>query len=205
MSRRSLLSVLLAISVLGVACSKEEPQQQPPATLGQPSDPMVEVKAQLAKDPNNTDALYHLGDLYDRSEMFPEAANAFEKLLRIDPKYGYAHVRLGTVYDRLGRFEDAVVQYKEAAKIFPKNPVIFNNLAFAYGKTGKVEQQIAAYKQAIRIRPRYATAHFNLGMVYLHKKKDLKRAREQYAELAKFDEPTADSLKQEIDKAGGRR
>jgi tetratricopeptide (TPR) repeat protein len=199
---RYLLSTILVCCAILTACSEEQPGSRTGQTLIQ-FDPLSEVKAEIAKDPKNADAWYHLADLYERTSMYPEEVEALLKVISLDPSRGFAYEKLGTAYNRLGRYDDAIAQFRKATKYLPTNPVLYNNMAFAYGKTGKIDEQVSALKQAIAIRPSYATAHYNLGVVYLHKK-DKDQALRQYAKLKNIDETMAASLKKEID-AGSRR
>jgi len=197
-----LSSIFLCCSLL-IACTEEQPS---PPRAGQTligSNPLSEVKAEVAKDPKNADAWYHLADLYERSSMYQEETEALLKVISIDPARGAAYEKLGTAYNRLGRYPEAITQFKKAAKQNPRNPVVYNNMAFSYGKTGKIDEQTAALKQAVSLRPSYATAHYNLGMVYLHKK-DKAHALQQYAALKNIDETMAAALKKEIDARSGR-
>ena len=201
--RHILCSGILLCCAMLVACNEEQPS--PPRanqTLAE-SNPLAEVKAEVAKDPKNADAWYHLADLYERSGMYSEEAEALLKVISIDPAREAAYVKLGTAYNRLGRYPDAITQFKKAVKLKPKNPVVYNNMAFAYGRTGKTEEQISALKQAISLRPSYASAHYNLGMVYLQRK-DREHALQQYAALKNIDDAFAASLKKEIDARSGR-
>jgi Tfp pilus assembly protein PilF len=156
---RPLMLCMLLCALLG-ACSEEEPGRPGGQVLIQ-TDPLAEVKAELARDPRNADAWLHLADLYERSGMYTEEADALTKVLSIDPKRGFAYLKLGTTYNRLGRYADAVTQFQKAKQYLPKNPVLFNNLAFSFGKINKTDEQIASLKQAIILRPSYATARYN--------------------------------------------
>jgi len=193
---RPLLVCIVLCAFLG-ACSEEEPGRPGGQALIQ-TDPLAEVKAELAKDPRNAGAWLHLADLYERSGMYTEEADALTKVLSIDPARGFAYQKLGTTYNRLNRYADAVTQFKKAKQYLPKNPVLYNNLAFSYGKINKTDEQIASLKQAIVLRPGYATARYNLGMAYLkqNRKGD---ALKQYDALKSIDAETAASLKKEID------
>ncbi len=193
---RSLIPVII-LCALVAACSEEKPKAPSGKALVQ-TDPLAEVQEELARNPRNADAWFHLADLYERNGMYAEEADALKKVVSIEPGRGYAYLKLGTAYNRLEKFTDAIAQFQKAKKYQPKNPVLFNNLAFSYGKTGKTDEQIAALKRAITLRPNYATARYNLGMVYLkQKRKD--EALKQYDALRSFDEGMAKSLKKEID------
>jgi tetratricopeptide (TPR) repeat protein len=193
---RPLMLCMLFCALLG-ACSEEKPGRPGGQALIQ-TDPLAEVKAELAKDPRNADAWLHLADLYERSGMYAEEADSLTKVLSIDPARGFAYLKLGTTYNRLGRYADAITQFQKAKQYLSKNPVLYNNLGFSYGKINKTDEQIASLKQAIVLRPGYATARYNLGMVYLQQKRK-EDALKQYDALKNIDAATAVSLKKEID------
>ena len=46
-----------------------------------------QLQAQLAKDPKNASALLTLALLYERMENFPQARDAYEKVLSINPNF----------------------------------------------------------------------------------------------------------------------
>lgn len=193
-----LLIIVVMTSLLFTACSKEREkttEQEPIAekTL------FEEVKTQTIKNPRDTEAWSHLADLYERSTMYREEADALQKVIAIDPQRGYASVKLGNTYSRLGQYPEAIKSYTRAITFFPKNPVLYNNLAIAYGKVGKTGDEIAALQKAIALRPRYATARYNLGIALLKKGKR-SEALIQYHEIDKFDAGVATALKNEIDK-----
>jgi tetratricopeptide (TPR) repeat protein len=193
---RLLMAGLLACALLG-ACSEERPDRPAGQTLIQ-TDPLAEVKAELARDPRNAEAWLHLADLYERSGNYGEEADALMKVLDIDPTRGFASMKLGTAYNRLGRYTDAVSRFQQAKRHLAKNPVLYNNLAYSYGKLNKTGEQIASLKKAIALRPGYATARYNLGMAYLKQQKR-EDALKQYDALRNIDAATAASLKKEID------
>ncbi len=200
---RHLLFCFLACCLLAASCSDEKSVTRAPGQPSVESNPISEVKAEIAKDPKDADAWYHLADLYERNDLYQEESEALLKVISIDPARGAAYVKLGTTYNRLGRYDDAVTQFKKAVKYNPRNALLYNNLAFALGKTGKIDEQVEALKRAIAIRPSYATARYNLGIVYLHRKnRDL--ALQQYAVLRNIDEEMAATLKKEIDGRSGR-
>ena len=193
---RPLMLCMLFCALLG-ACSEDSTERQAGQTLIQ-TDPLSEVKAELARDPRNADAWFHLADLYERSGMYAEEADALTKVISIDPARGFAYLKLGTTYNRLNRYADAVAQFQKAKRHLPKNPVLYNNLAFSYGKINRTDEQIASLRQAIMLRPGYATARYNLGMAYL-KQKRKGDALKQYEALQNIDTEMAASLKREID------
>jgi len=196
---KPLFFILFMTSFLVFSCADKKEQATPPVSTEK--NLFEELKDQTARNPKDAEAWYHLSDLYQRSEMYREEANALEKVIAIDPQRGYTYVKLGNVYSRLGQYQEALNSYTKAIKFFPKNPVLYNNMAIAYGKLDKTDDEILALKKAITLRPRYATARYNLGIALL-KKGNRAEALTQYHELDTFDAGVAASLKKEIDRKG---
>ena len=196
---KSLLCILFITSLLLFSCADEKEQATPPVSTEK--NLFEELKDQTARNPKDAEAWYHLSDLYQRSEMYREEANALEKVIAIDPQRGYTYVKLGNVYSRLGQYQEAIKSYTAAIKFFPRNHVLYNNLAIAYGKLDKTDDEILALKKATSLRPRYATARYNLGIALLKKGKR-SEALTQYHELDTFDAGVATALKKEIDRKG---
>lgn len=200
-----LAAFLLFVFATVLSCKKEE-QAEEKGTGGAVVNPYssesvyAQLKKKLDKNPNDAEALYHLADLYNRDALYPEAIEAYKKVVKVKPDMGYAYLKMGTAYDRINKPEEAIINLKKAAKYMPNYPVIYNNLGVAYGKSGKLNEEVAALKKAIKLRPNYSSARYNLAMTYL-KKRDKKAALRQYEELKKFDEGAAAELKKEMDKS----
>lgn len=196
---KPLFVILFMTSFLFVSCADKKEQATPPVSTEK--NLFEELRDQTARNPKDAEAWYHLSDLYQRSEMYREEADALQKIIAIDPQRGYAYVRLGNAYNRLGQSQEAIKSYTTAIKFFPKNPVLYNNLAIAYGKLDKTDDEVLTLKKAISLRPRYATARYNLGIALLKKGKR-SEALTQYHELDTFDAGVATALKKEIDRKG---
>ncbi|MDA8432861.1 MAG: tetratricopeptide repeat protein [Nitrospiraceae bacterium] len=201
----SLFAALLLLPICFTACSKEKEEpagKSKEAAINPYSSESVftEVKKKLEKNPDDVDTLYHLADLYDRNNLYPQAIETYEKVVKLKPDMGYAYLKIGTAYDRIDKPAEAVAAFKRAEKHMPNYPVLYNNMGVAYGKMNKLNEEVICLKKAIRLRPTYTAAHFNLGITYL-KLKDKKEAKKQYDELMKFDEGAAQLLMKEIDKA----
>ena len=186
----------LLVSPLLLSCSKEQERQA--ANVDNSAQSTFEkLKERTAKNPDDVEAWYYLADLYERSEMYPEEIAALNKVVSLKPT-GYSYMKLGTAHHRIGEYQAAIKSFNAAKKYFPAYAVLYNNLAVSYGKLGKTDEEIAHLRKAIALRPRYSTARYNLGKALLRKgKRDL--ALEQYRELQKFDEGTAEELKKEIE------
>lgn len=181
------------------SCSKEQVQKPAPAVT-QKSDFEI-VREQVKNDPKDAGAWYHLAEIYERAEAYPEEIDALKHVISLKPEMGYTYFKLGTTYNRIERYQDAVTNFLKAAQYIHNQPMIYNNLAISYGKLGKTDNEIAALKKALAMRPKYAIARYNLGLACL-KKGDLEEARKQYQVLKTLDEGAAAALKKEIDSKG---
>jgi len=205
-SMRYIVRLLVIVSlVLGalsfVSCSREKPEEgESSAPLPSPysnESVFIQVQAQLEENPEDTEALFHLGELYYRNSQYPEAIDAYKKGVALKPDMGYAYVKLGTSYDRIDKPEEAIEAFQEATKYLPDYAVLYNNMGVAYGKVGKLDEEIAALKKALELRPYYMSARYNLSLTYM-KKGDKKAAMREYEELKKYDEGAAENLMKEL-------
>ncbi|RME63178.1 MAG: tetratricopeptide repeat protein, partial [Nitrospirae bacterium] len=189
-------------------CSKEKPKEEKPKELPSAVNPysptgvFYQVREKLKKDPNNPQLLYHLADLYERSEVYDREVDTLKKVVQLKPDMGYAYCKMGNALNRLERYEEAVEAFKTCIKYLPKYPVAYNNLAYSYGKLGKLDEQIRSLEKAVQIRPTYATARLNLGLAYL-KAGRVKDAKAQYEALKGIHTRFAEVLYKEIQKKGG--
>jgi tetratricopeptide (TPR) repeat protein len=200
--KRLLLVIPLFLVVLPAAsCKREEPPREvasgPSETPYSDESVFAEVQGRLRENPEDADALYHLADLYERGGQYPEAIEAYKKVVALKPDMGYAYFKMGTAYNQIDKPAEAAEAFEEAVKHLPDFAVAYNNLGVAYGKLGKLDEEIAVLKKAIELRPSYVAARYNLGMTYL-KKGDRKAATKVYESLKALDEGVAEALMKEI-------
>ncbi len=161
----------------------------------------LETKQHLAAHPEDVDAWFHLGNLYENNGQYAEAIDAYKKVAKLRPSQGFVYVKIGTSYDQIGKPREAVEALKKAVHYMPGYAVAYNNLGIAYGKLGRNREEIAELKKALKLRPNYVTARYNLGITYL-RVKDRKAALQQYMLLKDVETGAADALKKEIDSSG---
>jgi tetratricopeptide (TPR) repeat protein len=194
--RKSLLVYALA-ALLAAGCSEQKapPPPAPPVAVKGDMELLVEKGR---KDLKDAETWFHIADLYERAQQYPQELDALQKVIAAKPEMGFAYIKMANTYNRLGKREEAIKSFLEAKKLLPNSPALYNNLGWTYGQVGKTKEQVAALRQAISLRPRYATARLNLGLVLLSQG-DRKGAEEQYAALLTFDEGAAADLKKEIE------
>lgn len=75
------------------------------------------------------------------------AAEAYRRVLALQPDDVATHVNLGVVLVNLGRFDDAIAQYEAAEKLLPGDPRIEMNVALAYEKSGRLNDAAERFEK----------------------------------------------------------
>lgn len=74
----------------------------------------------LEIDPEDTVALFGLGDVYYFREKYSESAIALEKVVKLDEKYSAAYLLLGKALEAIGNLERAEQVYKKGINVASK-------------------------------------------------------------------------------------
>jgi cytochrome c-type biogenesis protein CcmH/NrfG len=94
---------------------------------------MADAKAaalleKLKTDPNNTDLLAKVGDLYQASHQFKEAAGYYDKALQINPKNVLIRTQMASCLYYQGDVDGAINQLQQALRYDPKDANSLFNL-----------------------------------------------------------------------------
>ncbi|HEC20563.1 MAG TPA: tetratricopeptide repeat protein [Gammaproteobacteria bacterium] len=80
--------------------------------------------AALEINPDNVVSLNHLGIISRNEGDFQQAKKYYEKALKIDPKYAYAHLNYGILLELyMGKRKEALAHYKRYQALTPKEDV----------------------------------------------------------------------------------
>jgi protein O-mannosyl-transferase len=108
-----------------------------------------------------------LGRTLRAERRLAEAAEHFERAVRLRPDLPDPHVDLGVTHKIAGRDASAIAEYEQALRIQPANPEALNNLGALLYKRGHVEEALSRFQEALRARPGFVEPHVNLGLAYL--------------------------------------
>ncbi len=100
-------------------------------------------------NPHDADAHYQLGLIHQRRRQFSQAAERFEKAVKIDPSMADAHMQLGVIAREQGRFEDAIGHLKTAVSLDDKlaQSDVWRELGAACFGAGRFEEARAALEK----------------------------------------------------------
>jgi tetratricopeptide (TPR) repeat protein/TolB-like protein len=130
---------------------------------------MFERSNQIA--PNGY-AFMNLGTEYYRLERFPDAIDAYERALRIDPKLPLLHGNLGDAYLRVGKIADAAREFglaREGAlaalRVNDKDARAMSRAAVFEAKLGLKKEATAHAAQAVALAQRDPEVLFKQAVV----------------------------------------
>jgi len=89
---------------------------------------------------------------------YPEAVEAYRKLIATDPNDGSLRASLAGALGALGRYDEALVELDGAIKLQPLNPEAYHNRAVIHQRKGDVPAAIRDYETALRYNPQYQPA-----------------------------------------------
>jgi cytochrome c-type biogenesis protein CcmH/NrfG len=105
---------------------------------------------------------------------------AAEQIVARDPKNVGAWVQLGNDYFDTNQPKKSVEAYGRALELQPDNADVLTDQGVMYRELGDFDHAIANFTKANQVNPQHVQSLFNLGVVYLHDKKDAGKAREAW-------------------------
>lgn len=167
------------------------------------------LKAVIARDPRNYDAVITLGNIYRNNEEYQEAAVTYDQAVGLLGTPGRddwsAFYYRGIAYERIKQWDKAESDFREALRLSPDQPMILNYLGYSMiEKKINLPEAIGMVRRAVALKPNdgyivdsLGWAHYQLGE-YDEAVKQLERA----VELKPADPVIADHLGDAYWKAG---
>jgi Flp pilus assembly protein TadD len=121
-------------------------------------------RVSAAGDPRDADAQLALGSALMQAGRFAEAAEAYQRLLKLTPQNARAHNNLAVAFAEQGLLEHAVRHYREAVQIDPAYAEAHYNLGNALRLLGRHDDALACYDRALALREGWPGAHCNRGL-----------------------------------------
>ena len=108
----------------------------------------------LKSDPTNTDLLKQVGNMYQATHQFKEAADYYDKALQVDPKNVGIRTQLASSLYYNGDVDEAISQLEKSLQYDPKDANSLFNLGMIKWQ-GKQDSKgaIAAWQQLLKSNP----------------------------------------------------
>lgn len=85
---------------------------------------VIELYAQLHKDPKDIPTLYELGMRFYQTQQYPAALKMFQTLLKLQPSHPEAHYYMAKVYEALGESEESKNWMGKFMQRAPNHPLL---------------------------------------------------------------------------------
>jgi len=144
----------------------------------------------LKWEPTDAQGWYYLGRTKYSESQFPEAIEAFEECLKLEPRNLLAEYNVGLSYEGLGQRDQAIQAYQNAiawqTQSHVKSPEPFIYLARLYLDENQPEKAVPYLLQAIGVFPEVSKAHEELGRAYsaLHRLSEAQKELEKAVHLS---------------------
>ncbi len=127
---------------------------------------------------------------------------SLKEILKKDSKNLSALVELGNLYFDSNQPKEAIEAYNQYLSIKPDNPDVRTDLGIMYRKLGEIDKAIGEFRRAAQMDPKHVNSRYNIGIVLLHDKQDMKGAIKAWEEYLKVDSNSerAQRLKAQIEK-----
>jgi tetratricopeptide (TPR) repeat protein len=120
--------------------------------LGKGSAALTCVKKAVDLDPDNSEYLVNLGNVYYNAKKFKEAVDVFSKLVDQDPAAVFGWTGLGRSLNQTRRFKEAADAYEKAIALVPDQSDLHLLVAVIYHESLKdYKQALAHYEEYIRL------------------------------------------------------
>lgn len=140
----------------------------------------------LEKDPYLTEAYRQIGFiLSQRTERHPDAIEAYQQALRVDPNAPGVYTRMGLIYLHQGRLEDAERVFREEIRRGGAGANTHYNLGQALASQKEYEEAVTAFRSALSMDPGLRMAYYALSqsLSALEKEDEATEALEKFRSL----------------------
>ena len=116
-----------------------------------------------------------------------EKIKALKGILQKDPKNLSALVELGNMYFDTNQPQEAIDAYSKYLAIKPDNSDVRTDMGIMYRKLGDFDRALKEFQIAAQNDPKHINSRYNIGIVLLHDKQEIKGAIKAWEEYLKVD------------------
>lgn len=117
----------------------------------------------IEAQPGSIQLLHQYASALDAAGYTPEAINAYEEVIRIDPERAAAYADLGLLYESTKRDGDAVKAYRRLLEIAPDYGWAWGELAALQEDAGRPDLADSFFNRSVELNPDDSWALYRLG------------------------------------------
>ena len=96
-------------------------------------------------------------------QQYEDALVAYERAIRLNPKYAEAYTNKGLALDNLKRYEEAIANFEQAIRLDPNDALVYNGKGWTLNELERYQEALVAFEQAIRLNANNAFAYSRKG------------------------------------------
>jgi tetratricopeptide (TPR) repeat protein len=146
----------------------------------------------IRNNPDDTDVLISLGDVYITIGRYTKAIEVLEKAFQVKPNSINVCFRLADTYGRLGDSDRAAEYYQKCLYLFPNSAKACKNLGYIYADKGNYDKAIEFFQKFIQLNPNNGNVYRSLGHIY-NEKGDYDKAIELFQKSIQLNPSNADA------------
>ncbi len=123
------------------------------------------LEEMLRRSPDNAKALFAVGRIHLQAKRLPEAREALQRAVAVDPRLTGGWNELGGVETDAGNLKEALRLYQRALTIEPDSIYVLLNLGQTYEKLGDAAAAESTYRHAVAADPKSGDAANALGLL----------------------------------------
>jgi tetratricopeptide (TPR) repeat protein len=128
--------------------------------------------------PNEKLAHHRLAGSYRSEGRVYQAIEEYNKVISLDPSFGWAINELGYMHADAGDFERAAECFQRYASAFPHDANPVDSMGELLFRMGRLDEAIERYKRALELKPDFYYAYWEIAYV--------SALREDYAEAVRW-------------------
>ena len=109
---------------------------------------------------------YGTGMVYMKKKRYETAEEKFNKILAIDPSYGYAYAQLGYIRKYEGKKKESINLFNKAIKYLPKNEMGIYQCGLINIECGNYDDALDHFSKVLELNPVHIDAMLNLGLLH---------------------------------------
>ena len=111
------------------------------------------LKEVLAKNPEDSNALYLIGFGFSKKQMYAEAIEALTRVIQLAPKFPQAYFELAICYQNQGEKEKALECYQETLALDENNPDAAYNAGLILFGLNRADEALVNFEKALKLKP----------------------------------------------------
>jgi len=144
---------------------------------------LKEIQGQVAKNPEDIDALQTLASTYHALKENEKAIEIYEKLVRLKPEDHEIRAFLGYLYYENEELDKAEKNLNKALELNEFEPFVLFLLGNIYSRRGRISDAVDCYETAIFLDFDMYVAHIDFARKYEHMGRHKKALKEYKAAL----------------------